>query len=163
MILNREGDRLKKFTAVFMTGLSLLCFTSCDSNQQSAPPLTVSPDKDCIVKYGGEEYKCSIKYISSSVESITVKSPENISGMTFRYSDGKFTLSYGTLICKSENLLLPESSFPYKTSAVLKKLRKNKNTITFSLNENGEYTYKDEVSDFTVKADKNGVLKEIIL
>ena len=154
---------MNKLMAVFVTGLSLLCFTSCDMEEQLVPPLTVSAEKDCVVKYGSEEYKCSIKYISSSVESITVKSPENISGMTFRHSDGKFTLSYGTLICKSEELLLPENSFPYKTSAVLKKLRKNKDTITLSPDENGGYTYKDNASDFTVRTDKNGVLKEIIL
>ena len=95
------------------------------------------------------------------VETITLNSPDSLKGLTFRKNGSSgIALSYTTLICRSEDMLLPVGSFARSAADAVHDLRKN--TSSSDTEENGEgYIFKRDL--YTLKTDKNGTILEMLI
>lgn len=87
----------------------ILMLTGCSAND-SFPEIQAAADSDADIRYNGTEYRCHIRYIDNATSSVTLLSPEEISGLTFTRSSGEYTCSLGKLLCKGEDL--PDNSLP---------------------------------------------------
>lgn len=153
---------MKKIPFIFAAAFTIL-FSGC-STDPKVPPLTLSADTDCTIKINGTEYKCNIKYLSDSVDAITISSPPSLSGLTFRHADGKFSLSYDALLCRFESIELPSGSFPVTVMNIMQQLRLEQDSLSLSPSSDGScYTYSGETQGccYTIKTDSSGQLKEI--
>lgn len=151
---------MKKLIAASAAAVLFLSAASCTEEVQT-PELKLESEKDCIIKYGGNEYDCSLSFLSDGVEAVTLNSPDSLAGLSFRYTDGKYTVAYGSLICRSDSVLLPDNSFPTAVSKVMHSLRKEKENIVLSPIEKG-YTYSGKAGiPYTLKTDENASITEI--
>ncbi len=146
--------------AVILLGTALLC-CSCTQNVK-APTVVAKVDGSAVVEYGNAEYECTINRLTDGVISITLNSPENISGLTFKQSDGKYTISYGTLICRNENALFSEYSFPNLIMEILSAASNSENLI-YQSSENELYTFSGSTSlgKFNITVDSEGKITDI--
>ena len=125
--------------------------------------LSLETERDCIINYFGKDYNCTLSFLNDNVESVTLNSPETMSGLSFRCSNGKYTVSLGSLICNSDSLLIPNNSFPVIVSNLMVELRKNKESIKLSPDGNG-YSYSPpNKNSYTIKTDNNGHITKIML
>ena len=92
---------MKKPWGLWLTGLSLfLLLTGCSSGS-SVPTVRSATDSDAAVSFQGREYPCHINYVNKNTAVLTLKDPETLAGLTFQRSDGVYSLSLGTLVCKN--------------------------------------------------------------
>ena len=152
---------MKKTTAAAAAALLLLTCASCSSGRM--PSLQIKAQQDCTIIYGDKRYQCTLSFPGNDIKVITINSPESLSGMTFRSSGGRSTVSYGGLICRTDKSILPENSFPSRIYVIMDDLKKE-GPIT-ELSESGDgfcYCGKND-REFKVKADKDGNITEIII
>ncbi len=150
---------MKRFWIVCLAVCSITAAGGC-SQEKPPPTPELSADGACIVKYKDEQYGCNIRFLSKDVETITVNSPAAVKGMTFRSGNGKFSISYSSLICRSDSLLLPEDSFPKTAARAVHDFRSKSDTLEANADTNG-YTFSNH--SYTLKTDPNGIIKEILL
>lgn len=151
---------MKKLISVFMSILFCLTLCSCSSTPEIPHP-KLSADGSCTVKYGSSEYSCNIRFLSKDVETITIKKPDSLSGLTFRKNgENGLSLSYSTLICRSDSMLLPENSFASSAAAAIHDLRKNSVSAESAESTDG-YTFTRPA--YTLRTDKNGIIKEMLI
>lgn len=150
---------MKKIIAVCLAAGALLI--SCGCHSEVAPPVpALASDGSCIVKYKDIQYDCIIRFLSKDVETLTLNSPDTVKGMTFRSGENVFTVSYSSLICRSDGVILPENSFPRITAKVIRSFRKNPEQLNASAQENG---YLFSGKSYSLKTDENGIIKEILI
>ena len=153
-------DFLKKTASIILLTLLCMILCSCSSTKETPVPKLAS-DGSCTVKYGSMKYSCNIKFLSKDVETITIRKPESLNGLTFRKTGGdNLSLSYSSLICRSDSMLLPEDSFASTAASAIHDLRKNPSSADAAENEDG-YTFTR--SSYTLKTDKNGIIKEMLI
>ena len=66
----------------------------------SFPAVQAAADDDAVVSYRGMDYKCHIRYIDKDTASVTLLSPEDITGLTFTRSNDGCSCSLGSLMCR---------------------------------------------------------------
>ncbi len=138
----------------------MMTAAGCTQQERIVRP-ELKSEQMCIVKHGENEYGCKLQFLGSNVEGITIESPSSLKGMTFRSSAGKYSLSYGSLICKSDRILLPESSFPVKLMKVMQQMRKKQDDIILTESGN-DYVYSENDGlGYRIVADENGNIKAI--
>ena len=153
---------MKKLIAAASAAVLFLSAAAC-SEENDSPKIKLETERDCIINYKGNEYSCTLSFLSDEVEAVTLKSPETLSGLSFRYSDGKYTVSLGSLICRSDSILLPDNSFPAAVSDIMHDIKKNKDNIQLIKEKNG-YSYSPSLgTPCTVRTDQNGSITEISL
>ncbi len=153
---------MKKLIAALSAMILMISAGAC-SEKDNTPELRLEKERNCVINYLGNDYNCTLGFLSDNVESVTLNSPENLSGLSFRCSNGKYTISLGSLICRSDSLLIPDDSFPAAVSGIMKDLRKNKENIKLSQAEKGFSYSSDSKISYTVKTDNNGHITEIML
>lgn len=152
---------LKKIIAA-ITAIIIMISSSACSQADNTPEIKLEKQRNCVINYLGKDYNCTLSFLSGNVESVTLNSPDTLSGLSFRYSNGKYTISLGSLICRSESLMIPDDSFPAAVSKLMKELRKNKENIKLIQSENG-FSYSSASSiPYTVKTDNNGHITNIM-
>ncbi len=141
----------------------LLLSAGACSEKNNAPMLKLESERNCVVNYLGNDYNCTLSFLSDGMESVRLNSPETLSGLTFRCSNGKYTVSLGSLICRSDTVLIPDNSFPVAVYTLMNDLKKNKDSIMLYPDENG-YSYSSNSKvPYTVKTDNNGSITKIML
>ena len=133
------------------------------SKADNTPMLNLDTKSNCTINYSGNDYNCTLNFLGDGIESVTLNSPETLSGMCFRCSNGKYTVSLGSLICRSDTLLIPDNSFPAAVSLIMEELRENRENIKLSEDGNG-YSYSSSSKiPYTLKTDKKGTITKIML
>lgn len=140
----------------------MLAFCSCSSSL-NVPNVVTKIDSNAKVSFGGSEYECKISRLTDGVVSIMLQSPDDISGLTFKFSDGKYTVSYGELMCRSDSVLFPQSSFPRLIMDILSVAAVSENLMYQSC-ENGLYTFSgsSDSGKFSIVTDSSGIITQII-
>lgn len=90
---------------------------------------------------------------------ITVSSPDELWGMSYKWSDG-LQISLNSLSVKAESEYLPETSFAYMIKQILKDLRGK--TVEMAVED--EYAVlsgKCSGQDYTVKIDRKGFIQSL--
>lgn len=137
----------------------MLC--SC-SESVKIPNVVTNIDSNAVVEYGGTKYECHIIRLTDGVSSISINSPENLSGLTFRRADGKFSISYGELLCKTDSVFLPENSFPTIIMNILS-VANNQTNLIYQSTEDGVVTFtgNSDTGEFQITTDTDGNIAEI--
>ena len=137
-------------------------FCSC-SESIKIPDVVTNIDNDAVIEYAGTEYECHIVRLTDGVVSISINSPENLSCLTFRRADGKFSVSYGELLCKTDSVLLPETSFPTMIINILS-VTNNQENLIYQSAENGLVTFtgNSDTGEFRIITDTDGNITEIL-
>lgn len=130
-----------------------LFFSGC-SSQSSVPSPRAAIDKDAEISFQGETYKCRINYLNRNTSSITFSSPESLSGLSFKRSDGTVSVSLGNLMCRNENLLLPQSSLLTRVTKLFDCVSSDELSFTAQHGEN--YEFSDKNSTVSLLTDKDG-------
>lgn len=147
---------LKKIFASFIL-IVLVAFLSGCSYSEKIPQVTAKIDGNAVIEYGNTEYKCNMARLADGVSFVKILSPENIAGFEFREADGKFSVSYGELVCKTESVILPENSFPVSVLNILSAVSADGNLLYCSSeNENYKFTGNSDTGMFEVFTDKDG-------
>ena len=147
---------MKKFIITVLSSLAVVSCTSCTEQK----PITVNlkSEQDCKVFYADKEYECHFQILGDGVNTVTIKSPKEISGLSFRYADGIYSLCYGELCCKNTVSLLPDNSF---TVLALKAMQ-SVHTAPPQLQQNNDsYIYSND--KFTLITDESGNITELKL
>ena len=71
------------------------------SESGSVPEIQAAADCDASVVYRDAEYLCHIRYVDRNTASVTLLSPEGVSGLTFTRGGGEYSCSLGALLCRN--------------------------------------------------------------
>ncbi len=145
---------MKKIPAVILTAVCTASVLSGCSSQSSVPSPHISADNDAVITFKDETYKCRISCLNKNTSSLTFSSPESLSGLCFKSSDGTVSVSLGSLMCKNENLLLPKTSLPARVKTIFDSIASDGFSFTAQHGENYEFSNKD--SSVSLLTDKSG-------
>lgn len=152
---------MKKISVIAVMLIAVLMFCSCSQNEK-IPNVITKINNNAIIEYGNNKYECHISRLTDGVVSITVNSPENISGLTFKFVDGKYSLSYNELLCKTDNVLLPRFSFPLIIINILSVADKQENLLYQSSEDNiVTFSGNSSYGKFNLVTDNNGKITKI--
>lgn len=156
-----KKNLIKSIILPFSIILPLL-FCSC-RQQEKIPEINPCINHECTIEYAGMKYECSITYLTEGTDILTINSPKNLKGLTFRHADGKYSLSYGSLICKSNDLLLPQKSFPNSVMGILSELCKDKSKLKLENHTDTDYTFsgKSKYGSYNITSDPEGKITKI--
>lgn len=152
---------MKKLYVIVLTLAAVFIMCSCSSTEK-IPEVITGIDKDAGVEYDGMNYECHITRLTDGVVSVGVNSPENLSGLIFRQTDGKFSVSCGELICKTDSVTLPETSFPIMIIKILSSASVKENLLYCS-SENGsfKFTGNSDLGSYQLFTDSEGNITKI--
>lgn len=153
---------MKKVSSVFFLFLMILIFCSC-SESTKIPDIVTNINSNAVVQYGSTEYDCHITRLTDGVISVSINSPENLSGLTFRRADGKYSVSYDELLCRTDSVFLPETSFPTLIIDILSAVGDKEKTVYCS-SENNLVTFSvnSKSGNFNIVTDSDGNISKII-
>ena len=136
-------------------GTALLTLAGC-SGTAAPPAIHAATDTDMTLHYGDTDYLCHICYVNKNNASLTLSSPDTLSGLTFHRTNGRYSLSLGSLLCKGGNLF-PNSGVPAKdVLSAFDDLSDSSLTCT-GQTEDGTYTFTLPSSDsFSLTTDSSG-------
>lgn len=142
--------------------LAMVCFMCSCSVAEKVPEVIAAIDKNAEVEYDGLSYECHITRLTDGVVSVGINSPENLSGLMFRQADGKFSVSCGELICKTDSITLPEISFPIMLMKILSSASVKENLLYCSSeNEIYKFTGNSDTGAYQIFTDKTGSITKI--
>lgn len=150
------------FTAITAIIL-IVSITSCTEKAPKIPELITGFSGDADIELGETKIKCNISHTEKGISSITISSPENLKGLSFKNLGGKYSISYNELSCETESSFLPDSSFAQAITNVLDKASEE-NGATYQRSEDDKAIFigTSESGDFTLYADsKTGTIKKI--
>ncbi len=141
---------------------ALILTTGCTISPQ-VPELSIPAETEISVQRGNVNYQCTMIHLSDAVDSVTVKAPETLKGLTVRISGGEVTVSRGSLLGRFEGLSLPKDSLPELVREVTGILRKDINKNVLSPQPDGNYTCegKNEKYSYTLTADSSGKMTSL--
>ena len=145
---------LKKIFLVFSAVTIMLFCTSCSENVR-IPSVNTAVEENVSVNIGDTEYRCHISYVSDTTAAVTFSAPESLKDMTFRKTADGFSVSLGTLICKSGDFSFSESCVFRQITDELAKIKQD--NIKFMSKQGDKYMFSLK-SDPTCKflTDENG-------
>lgn len=152
---------MKKISVLFIVLIAVLNFCSCSASVK-IPDVVTNINNSAVVEYGSTKYECHITRLTDDVVSISINSPESLSGLTFRRADGKYSVSYDELLCKTDNVFLPEVAFPTVIIDILSVADKQENLL-YKSSENDFVTFSGntETGTFNLVTDNDGNISEI--
>lgn len=144
---------------LFLTSAAAILLTGC-SAVSSLPPPSIADSVSCTVSTPSGVYECTAQYVSDGISCVTIDSPENASGLSFRQTDEGLQISRGSLICKSDSITLPKTSVPFRVMSVLSRICSADNTADKT--EDG-YTFSGSAAgtNYTAHANSSGCIKKI--
>lgn len=83
--------------------LALVCMLCCCGKKTGVKPQLTDITFDAEAEYDGVEYLCSVQTDSELNMEINVNSPQELSGMIVKLSDGKLTVEYKGMTYAPEN------------------------------------------------------------
>lgn len=122
----------------------------------SAPEINAAVDSNAEVRLGDMNVGCHITYVNEGMASMTISSPDTLSGLRFSRADGKNSMSLGSLLCRSEKSMPVSSSLPQQVFSALDTVRSS--DMKLLEEKDGEYTFSGVGSgtDITVVTDSTG-------
>lgn len=155
---------MKKILCLCSTVI-LLLLCGCEQTQKIPEVIFYINNSSCEIEYGNTNYQCQITYLTDGIDIITIEKPENLKGLTFRHADGKYTLSYNTLLCRSNDILLPEYSFPSRIIKILSELSKDRSILSFDRQENQSYYFNgnSRYGKYHIITDSEGNIQKILI
>lgn len=146
---------MKKIILVCIIAVITVFCTSCSENIK-IPSVNTAVEENAVVTVGEKEYKCHISYVNDVTSSVAFSSPESLKNMTFRKNSDGFSVSLGTLICKSESFDFSESCVFVQIMNALSAVKQE--NVKFMSKQNDKYMFslKDNpVCKFFTDADGN--------
>ena len=135
---------------IILSLVSSLFIISSSSCAESPPPtLSLGSEQDISIYYCDKSYGCHIQMLGDEVCTVTFTKPQELSGLSFKHSDGEYSLCYNGLCSKNSSPALPRSSLLYMTMEALQSLKNNppvlqKNNERYTASENAYTLYADE-------------------
>lgn len=152
---------LKRCIAFICAFVVSLFLVGCVSKPK-VPDISTAIDSKAVVKSGSESYNCIINYVSPTTASIQFNSPETIKGMTVRRADGKYSLSLGSLICRTDTPIIEGDSVPMTVIELLDSISGGQNMKFKAVNDGiFEFEKKNGSNDLSVFTDSDGNITEI--
>lgn len=150
------------FTAVAAIVL-ILSISSCTEKVPKIPEIVTGFSGNANIELGETKFKCSVSHTEKGVSSITLSSPENLKGMSFKNFGGKYAISYNELICETEESFLPSSCFAQAITNVLDKASEENGAVyQKSEKDNAIFTGTSKSGNFTIYAEsKTGIIRKI--
>lgn len=141
----------------------IISVTSCTEKAPKIPELVTGFSANADIELGENKLKCSVSHTEKGISSITVSSPENLKGLSFKNFGGKYSISYNELSCETDTLFLPDSSFAQAITNVLDKVSEENGAVyQRSEQDKAIFTGTSDSGDFTLYADsKTGAIKKI--
>lgn len=145
---------MKKLLALSAIGLCLL-ISGC-SGELSVP--TVNPAVDCRAdaEYDGAGYDLRITYVNDQTAAVTFLAPESLEGIKVARSNGQYSLSLGTLLCRSQQGLSGESALPRRILTLLDAVKNTSLTPTENNEQGCTFSGSADGQDFTLVTDRSG-------
>ena len=141
--------------------LPILLLCSCSGN-----PAPIKKDFSAVItsEYNGEKIKAEA--VAEAHNNLTLKmiSPESLSGCTYTYKGGDFSLKSGELTLDSESGYLPDCAFSEALYNVLCAVNSDKAQLTAVYDQSVTYSGDSGSGKFTLNADiNNGYISQIEL
>ena len=152
---------LRRFFVFIGIVLTAVLLSSC-AEQPKIPDISTVLDNNAAIAADGQTYDCHINYVSPTTAAITFNAPDTIKNMTVRRADGQYSLSLGSLICRTDTSLLDDTSVLMRAVNVLDGITKSQNVQFRSADEN-KFTFTVGVGNdnVTVVTDRKGAVKNI--
>lgn len=93
----------------FIFLLFMLC--GCSAIEATPPRIQTAFSADAAVTIGEQELTCTVTRIPQGAETISLVTPEPLNGITYKWLDGKCTITYGELSFQTDSLFLPDNTF----------------------------------------------------
>ena len=149
---------MKKAILAFGVCFIIIGLCSCKSAYQ---PETVSStaDNDVRIVYDDQNYEGHLTVVNENTASLTVSSPENLKGITFRRADGADSAELGSLNCKSDGRLFHKGSLASEVMDIFDTIRTaQREFIGKTSDGNYEFSYGEGEDRLKVKTDGQGIV-----
>ncbi len=149
---------MRKALAVLFCMLIFTVLPACSSASAKAADIVFAFTCSAQVTTQSGTVSCTVTRAAPQSASITVQSPEEISGMTYTWGDN-FIISYAGLVTKSSECSLPKSSFAAQLIGVLD-AASMQDALTVSGNSAFTGIYDNAAFTLTVDS-KSGYIQQI--
>lgn len=143
---------MKRFFMTFL--LFLCCFSLCSC--QKSPVLNEVTSAEVEISCQDEKYRASIERTQDDGINITMLSPKNIEGVSYRFAAEELTIDYQGLRCITDHNYLPQGAVSNALYEVFSAIPK----AQYQESENKEDRFSVDDGRFLIRAE-GGEIKEI--
>lgn len=148
---------MKKILCLILGLTIIFTFSACGQTHKDIALAEAGYTCNAEIKYG-DDFSCNafLKIIGGGLFSVTIKTPEELDGLTFDFDNEKMTVSYGGL--NSEELNIPESyeGFAQLLNGVFIKLSTGSPTAEYKSDNNYKYEGQSNLYKFNVTVNESG-------
>lgn len=143
----------------------LVLFSSCSGMSERIPELKTSFSADVEVTMGEQKIACELSRLPQGAATVRLTSPQTVQGVTYKWLDGKYSISYGDLMCKTDSVFLPENSFVCSLTDILVQTDKQESLSYVGIQDDmAMFKGVCDSGEFTVCADtQSGLIQKINL
>lgn len=154
---------IKRYIKVILPILVAFSLAGCAKRSSNSSNISTNFNGTINVKTLDKEYKCQLSHTPERTSRLEITSPNELSGLTFLWENGKYNVCWKELMCELTKQFLGEKAFAETIVEILDFLSENQELSSEkSSNKNEEvYTGKCPCGGFKIKTDKNGVIKSI--
>lgn len=148
---------MKKLLSLNLCVFFILLLCSCQEPQPHAPAVDFSAE--ITVAVGGVQISGGFSNTRQGVMTISVTSPDSLSGVKYGYKDGKLELSLDGLVCRTTSVYLPAQSFANRIFDCMT-LLKNEESYTYNSRKENNAVFK--AGEYAVYTDfETGLISKI--
>lgn len=143
----------------------LVLFSACSGISEQIPTLKTSFSANVQVTMGEQKIVCELSHLPQGAANVRLTSPQTVQGVTYKWLDGKYSISYGDLVCKTDSIFLPKNSFVCSLTDILVQADKQE-SLSYVGIQNDMAMFKGvcDSGEFTVYVDtQSGLIQKISL
>lgn len=91
--------------------LIFICLNGCNTQTYDIKEPIVNFTREAEIKTQDNNITCEISRSLEGISEITFKTPQELSGMKFKWTGNNYSISYQNLVCETETPYLPSNSF----------------------------------------------------
>ena len=101
---------MRRIILVLLSTLFLVFFSGCAQQEQKAEDIDFSFQCKADITFDGQKNTCVFSHSAPGIASVELLSGD-LSGLTYFWSGEDFTISYSGLTAKSDECVIPKTSF----------------------------------------------------
>lgn len=142
---------MRRIFCIFAFFILTLPFTACSASTMETTDINFCFQCKADVNFNGEQFCCNLSRDAPGRASVQLLNGD-LNGLSYNWDGDGFSVSYGDVCAKSEDCVLPDTSFAV---ALLQVLDYAERSDSLTPGSNGTFTGNLNDCDFTITVDKN--------
>lgn len=133
----------------------MFVFFGCSQAQTQLQSISSDFSADFIAQFKNDTYTGRVSCTRQGLITITVKTPETLSGLSVKYNNSQLQLCEDNLVCSADEAYLPETSFPSILKSVLDAVRNGRYTLVGTDDNESTYSLLTDAGSCMMKTEEN--------